>query len=58
MTMLRCTSNVTDCTSVWYRRLTMLLVLGLLSMGAAGVALGAAVRQLSFPTPERRASAA
>jgi hypothetical protein len=52
MTMLRCTSNVTECAPVWHRRLTMLLVLGLLSMGAVGVALGAAVRQQSFPTPE------
>jgi hypothetical protein len=52
MMMLRCTRNVTNCAPVWYRRLTMLLVLSLLSMGAVGVALGAAVRQLSFPTPE------
>jgi hypothetical protein len=52
MTMLRCTSNVTACAPVWYRRLTMLLMLGLVSMGTAGVALGAGVRQQSFPTPE------
>jgi hypothetical protein len=52
MTMWRCTSNVTDCTPARSRHLTVLLVLSLLSMGAAGVALGAAVRQKSFPTPE------
>ena len=50
--MLRCTRNVTDCAPVWYRRLTMMLVLCLLSMGAVGVAMGAAARQKSFPTPE------
>jgi hypothetical protein len=52
MTMLRCTSNVTNCAPIWHRRLTMLLALCLLSMGAVGVAMGAAVRQKSFPTPE------
>jgi hypothetical protein len=52
MTMLRCTSNVTDCPPVWRRRLTMMLVLCRLSMGAVGVAMGAAARQKSFPTPE------
>jgi hypothetical protein len=52
MTMLRCTRNVTDCAPAWYRRLTIPLVLGLLSMGALGVAMGAAARQKSFPTPE------
>jgi len=52
MTMLRCTRNVTDCAPAWYRCLTIPLVLGLLSMGALGVAMGAAARQKSFPTPE------
>src|SRR4030095_12244181 len=52
MTMLRCTSNVTDCAPVWRRRLTMMLVLWLLSMGAVGVTMGAAARQKSFSTPE------
>ena len=50
--MLRCTRNVTDCATAWRWRLTMLLVLYLLSMGAVGVALGAAVKQQSFPIPE------
>ena len=50
--MLRCTSNVTDNAPVWGRRLTMILVLCLLSVGAVGVAMGAAARQKSFPTPE------
>jgi len=50
--MLRCTRNVTDCAPAWYRCLTIPLVLGLLSMGALGVAMGAAARQKSFPTPE------
>jgi hypothetical protein len=52
MTMLRCTRKLTDCAPVWYRRLTMMLVLCLLSMGAVGVAMGAAAKQRSFPTPE------
>jgi Protein of unknown function (DUF2950) len=52
MMMLQCTRNLTDSAPVWYQRLTMMLVLGLLSMGAVGVAMGAAARQKSFPTPE------
>jgi Protein of unknown function (DUF2950) len=52
MTMLRCTSNVANRAPIWRRRLTLLLVLCLLSMGAVGVAMGAAARQKSFPTPE------
>jgi hypothetical protein len=55
--MWRCTRNLTDCAPIWYRRLTMLLVLCLLSMGAVGVAMGAAARQQSFPTPEEGAQA-
>jgi len=51
MMMWRCTSNVTDGAPVC-RRLTMILVLCLLSMGAVGLAMGAAARQKSFPTPE------
>src|SRR5262247_1446955 len=51
MMMWRCTSNVADGTPV-RRRLTMILVLCLLSMGAVGVAMGATARQKSFPTPE------
>jgi len=51
--MLRCTRNLTDCAPIWYRHLTMMLALGLLSMGAVGVAMGAAARQKSFPTPEQ-----
>ena len=50
--MLQCTSNVTDCAPIWRWRLAMMLVLCLLSMGAVGVAMGAAARQKSFPTPE------
>jgi hypothetical protein len=52
MMMLRYTSNVSDGAPVWGWRLTMMLVLGLLSMGAVGVAMGAAARQKSFSTPE------
>jgi hypothetical protein len=52
MKMLRYTRNATDCAPAWRWRLTMLLVLYLLSMGTVGVALGAAVKQQSFPTPE------
>ena len=48
--MWQCTRNLANCVPV--RRLTMLLVLCLLSMGAAGVAIGAAARQKSFPAPE------
>ena len=50
--MLRYTSNVANRAPIWRRRLTMLLVLCLLSMGAVGVAMGAAAKQKSFPTPE------
>ena len=50
--MLRCTGKLTDCAPVWYWRLTMMLVLCLLTMGVVGVAMGAAARQQSFPTPE------
>ena len=49
--MWRCTSNVADGAPM-RRRLTMILVLCLLSMGAVGIAMGAAARQKSFPTPE------
>jgi hypothetical protein len=52
MMMLQCTRNLTDSAPVWYRHLTMMLVLGLLSMGAVGVAMGASAKQKSFPTPE------
>jgi hypothetical protein len=48
--MLRYTNHVIDCTPVWRRHLTMLLVLGLLSLGVVRVAMGAAARQKSFPT--------
>src|SRR5215813_13739460 len=51
MMMLRCTSNGTDGIPVRWR-LTMILVLCLLSMGAVRVAMGATARQKSFPTPE------
>jgi len=51
MMMWRCTSNVADGAPVC-RRLTMILVLCLLSIGAVGIAMGAAARQKSFPTPE------
>ena len=50
--MWQCTRNLTDCAPVWRRRLAMMLVLCLLSMGAVRVAMGAAARQKSFPTPE------
>jgi hypothetical protein len=43
---------LTDCAPVWRQRLTMMLVLCLLSMGAVGVAMGAAARQKSFAAPE------
>ena len=50
--MWQCTRNLTDCAPVWRWRLAMMLVLCLLSMGAVRVAVGAAARQKSFPTPE------
>jgi hypothetical protein len=52
MQMLQYTRNLTDCTMIWHRCLTLMLVLCLLSMGAVGIAMGAAARQKSFPTPE------
>ena len=50
--MWQCTRNLTDCAPVWRQRLTMMLVLCLLSMGAVRVAMGAAARQKSFSAPE------
>jgi hypothetical protein len=52
MQMLRYTRNLTDCAPIWRWRLTLMLVLYLLSMGAVGVAISAAARQKSFLTPE------
>ena len=50
--MWRGTRNFADCAPVWRRRLMMVCVICLMSMGAVGMAIGAAARQQSFPSPE------
>src|SRR5215813_5356483 len=52
MQMFRGIRNFTDFAPVRCRRLMMVLVLCLVFMGSVGIALGAAVRQQSFPSPE------
>jgi DUF2950 family protein len=50
--MCRGTRNVADLAPVRRRRLIMVLVICLMCMGLAGIAIGDAVRQQSFPSPE------
>jgi Protein of unknown function (DUF2950) len=50
--MFRGTRNFADLAPVWRRRLMMVLVIDLLLLGSVGIAIGAAVRQQSFPSPE------
>jgi Protein of unknown function (DUF2950) len=50
--MFRGTRNCADFAPVRCRRLMMVLVLCLVFMGSVGIAIGAAVRQQSFPSPE------
>ena len=50
--MLRGTRNFADFAPVRCRRLMIVLVLCLVFMGSVGIAIGAAVRQQSFPSPE------
>ena len=50
--MFRGTRNFADLAPVWCRRLRMVLVIDLLLLGSVGIALGAAARQQSFPSPE------
>src|SRR5215813_12417003 len=52
MQMFRGIRNFTDFAPVRCRRLMMVLVLCLVLMGSVGIAIGAAVRQQSFPSPE------
>src|SRR5262245_65401818 len=52
MQMFRGSRNFADFAPVWRRRLRMLLVVGLMFMGSVGIAIGAAARQKSFPSPE------
>jgi hypothetical protein len=52
MQMRRNTKIFADFAPVWRQRLTMILVICLLSMGWVGIALGATARQKSFPSPE------
>ena len=44
--------NCADCAPVWCRRPIIVLVLCLMCMGPVRIALGAAARQQSFPSPE------
>src|SRR5262245_43083014 len=50
--MLRGTRNFADFAPVWRRRLMTVLVLYLMLLGSVGIAIGAAARQQSFPSPE------
>ena len=50
--MFRGTLNFADFAPVWRQRLMMVLVIYLMSMGSVGIAMGAAARQKSFPSPE------
>ena len=50
--MLRGTKIFADFAPVWHRRLVMVLVIGLLFMSGVGMAIGAAARQQTFPSPE------
>jgi hypothetical protein len=52
MKMLRGSRNFANCAPVWRRRLMMVVVLCLMSMGSVGMAIGATARQQSFPSPE------
>jgi hypothetical protein len=50
--MRRDTRNFFAFAPVWRRRLIMVLVICLMSMGSVGIAMGAAAKQKSFPSPE------
>jgi len=50
--MLRGTRNFANFAPVWRRRFVMVLVTGLMFMSAVGIAIGAAARQQTFPSPE------
>jgi Protein of unknown function (DUF2950) len=52
MQMIRYSRNLTNYALSWHRCLTLMFALCLLSMAAVGVAMGAAARQKSFPTPD------
>ena len=52
MQMCRGTRDVADFAPVWRRRLMMVHVICLMLMGSVGIAMGAAARQQSFPSPE------
>src|SRR4051812_24128845 len=50
--MLRGTRNFADFATVWRRRLVIVPVICLTLLGSVGMAIGAAARQQSFPSPE------
>src|SRR5215813_14955846 len=50
--MLQGTKIFADCAPVWHRRFVLVLVIGLLCMSAGGMAMGAAAKQQTFPSPE------
>ena len=50
--MFQGTKNFADFAPVWRRRFVMVLVIGLMCMSAVGIAIGAAARQQTFPSPE------
>ena len=50
--MFRGSRNFANFVPAWRQCLMIVLVIGLLSMGSVGIAMGAAARQKSFPSPE------
>jgi Protein of unknown function (DUF2950) len=50
--MFRGTRNFADFVPVWRRRFVMVLVICLMFMSAVGIAIGAAAKQQTFPSPE------
>ena len=50
--MCRGSRNFANFVPAWRQCLMIVLVIGLLSMGSVGIAIGAAARQKSFPSPE------
>src|SRR5499426_32739 len=52
MQMFQGIKNFADFAPVWRRRFVLVLVIGLLCRSAGGIAIGAAAKQQTFPSPE------
>ena len=55
--MCQGTRNFADLAPVWRRRLMMVLIVCLISMGSVAIAIGAGATQKSFPSPEEAVQA-